>query len=119
MIALVPDCILSVMLNSQPTHSEHHLMTSIHIYVVRTDRDNQLEINVYCTIHGKEDRSIGQAPRKSFSFSGCNIIFTEIDAHAFQVGICESGRSLPCRRLFALPLAHWRLYYRSLRCRLL
>src|SRR6266850_3166005 len=89
------------------------------LYVVRTDRDNRLKIYVYCTIHGKEDRSICQTPRKSFSFSGCNIIFTEIDAHAFQVGICESGRSLPCRRLFTLPLAHWRLFYWSFRRRLL
>ena len=53
------------------------------------------------------------------SFSRCNIVFAEIDAHAFQVCICESSSSLSCRRLFALPLTHWRLYYRSLRRRLL
>ena len=81
------------------------------------NQSNNVRSGVLYNNTWERDPSIRSTPgcATQKSFSRCNIVFAEIDAHAFQVCICESSSSLSCRRLFALLLTHWRLYYRSLR----
>jgi hypothetical protein len=80
------------------------------------NQSNNVRSGVLYNNTWERDTSIRSTPgcATQKSFSRCNVVFAEIDAHAFQVCICESSSSLSCRRLFALPLTHWRLYYRSL-----